>query len=168
VSELYEQHTTDTGQAFTPEAKVAAFELTRGQPWLVNALARQTVEQEIPDRSVPIEKHHIETAKEALIQRRDTHLDSLIDRLREPRVRRVLEPILAGGLFPPDVLDDDVQFVKDLGLVASGPAGMEIANPIYREVILRAGARSRHPDSLRQPHLGGSPAGPVLFRGGRA
>lgn len=38
-------------------------------------------------------------------------------------------------LLAPDVLDDDVQFVKDLGLVASGPAGLEIANPIYREVI---------------------------------
>ena len=43
------------------------------------------------------------------IERRDTHLDSLIDRLREPRVRRILEPILAGELLAPDVLDDDVQ-----------------------------------------------------------
>jgi hypothetical protein len=38
----------------------------------------------------------------------------------------------------PDVLDDDVQFGKDLGLVTSGPAGLEIANPIYREIIPRA------------------------------
>jgi hypothetical protein len=138
VAELYEQHTADTGQVFTPEAKSFAYELTRGQPWLVNALARQAVEVLVPDRRLPIEVAHIDRAKEILIERRDTHLDSLIDRLREPRVRRILEPILTGEFLPPDLLDDDVQFVKDLGLVASGPTGLEIANPIYREVIPRA------------------------------
>ena len=135
IAELYDQHTEETGQAFAPEAKNLAWELTRGQPWLVNALARQALEKEDTDRSVPIEASHLQKAKEALIGRRDTHLDSLTDRLREPRVRRVLEPILTGELLPPDLPDDDVQFVKDLGLVASGPAGLEIANPIYREVI---------------------------------
>ncbi|MEO0372946.1 MAG: transglycosylase domain-containing protein, partial [Pseudomonadota bacterium] len=33
--------TTDTGQVFTPAAIQRAYELTQGQPWLVNALARQ-------------------------------------------------------------------------------------------------------------------------------
>jgi hypothetical protein len=31
--------------------------------------------------------------------------------------------------------EDDIDFVKDLGLVTVGPAGLGIANPIYREVI---------------------------------
>jgi len=90
VAELYGQHTADTGQPFTPEACALAFELTRGQPWLVNALARQAVEKLVPDRTVPIDARVIEAAKESLILRRDTHLDSLIGRLREPRVRRVI------------------------------------------------------------------------------
>lgn len=138
VSELYNQHTADTGQSFTPEAVALAFELTRGQPWLVNALARQAVEKLVPDRAVPIDADVIRAAKEALILRRDTHLDSLIERLREPRVRRVIEPILAGETLSPDVLDDDLRFARDLGLVVSGPQGLAIANPIYREVIPRA------------------------------
>lgn len=138
IAELYNQHTAETGQIFTPEAQALAWELTRGQPWLVNALARQAVEKENPDRSIPVEAAHIQRAKEVLIERRDAHLDSLAERLREPRVRRVLEPILTGELLPPDLPEDDVQFAKDLGLVASGPAGLEIANPIYREVIPRA------------------------------
>lgn len=137
LAELYDQHTAETAQAFTAEAKALAFHLTRGQPWLVNALARQAVEVLETDRSLPIEPSHVERAKEILIERRDTHLDSLIDRLREPRVRRVLEPILAGEYLAPDVLDDDIQFVEDLGLVARS-AGLEIANPIYREIIPRA------------------------------
>jgi hypothetical protein len=137
IGELYDQHTADTGQAFTAEAKALAWELTRGQPWLVNALARQAVETLVSDREQPIEPRHFDRAKEILIERRDTHIDSLVDRLREPRVRRIIEPILAGEMLSPDVLDDDIQFVEDLGLVARS-AGLEIANPIYREIIPRA------------------------------
>jgi type II secretory pathway predicted ATPase ExeA len=138
VTELYRQHTAETGQAFTSEAIDLAWELTRGQPWLVNALAAEVVDALVPERAMSVEPRHIERAKEILIERRDTHLDSLIDRLREPRVRRVIEPILVGNFFPPDLLDDDVQYVKDLGLVAAGPQGLDMANPIYREVIPRA------------------------------
>lgn len=138
VAELYGQHTAETGQAFTPEAVALSWELSRGQPWLVNALASEIVRKLVSDRSQPIEARHVERAKEILIERRDAHLDSLADRLREPRVRRILEPILAGHFLAPDLLDDDIQFVKDLGLVTAGPAGLEIANPIYREVIPRA------------------------------
>ncbi|HBL26754.1 MAG TPA: polyketide biosynthesis operon protein CyrO [Acidobacteria bacterium] len=137
VAELYGQHTAETGQLFTEDAKALAYQLTRGQPWLVNALARQAVQVVETDRSLPIEAAHVERAKEILIERRDTHLDSLIDRLREPRVRRILEPILSGELLSPEVLDDDIQFVEDLGLIARS-AGLEIANPIYREIIPRA------------------------------
>jgi hypothetical protein len=138
VGELYAQHTAETGQSFAPEALALAWDLTRGQPWLVNALAREATEKLVTDRSVTVEARHVEQAKERLIERQDTHLDSLIDRLREPRVQRVLEPILAGSMLSPQLADDDVQFAKDLGLVASGSGGLEIANPIYREVIPRA------------------------------
>ena len=129
VSELYDQHTAETGQEFSPEARELAFELTGGHPWLVNALAREAVEKLVPDLARPVTAESITAAKEILIPRRDTHLDSLIDRLRESRVRRVIEPILAGELLPADVLDDDIQFVQDLGLVVSGPQGLQIANP---------------------------------------
>jgi hypothetical protein len=138
VAELYAQHTAETGQNFTPEATALAFEVTGGQPWLVNALARQAVNEVVPDRALSIEARHVERAKELLIQRRDTHLDSLLKRLREVRVRRILEPILAGEILTPEVLQDDVQFVQDLGLVVAGPQGLAIANPIYREIIPRA------------------------------
>ncbi|MEO1389814.1 MAG: ATP-binding protein [Cyanobacteria bacterium J06634_6] len=141
VTELYGQHTSDTGQRFTQEAIAAAFSLTEGQPWLVNALAKEAVEEIIDDESVTIERWHIHAAKECLIQRRDTHLDSLAERLREPRVRAVIEPMLAGqelGLVP----EDDRQFLIDLGLLNRDSAGkLTIANPIYREVLPRVLSR---------------------------
>ena len=126
VAELYAQHTSDTGQAFEPDAVELAFELTQGQPWLVNALARQCVEVIVPDRKRPVTAANVQRARELLIERQDTHLDSLAERLREERVRRVIEPILAGGLLP-DLQSDDVRYVNDLGLTRGDAGAIAIA-----------------------------------------
>ncbi len=137
VVELYQQHTDDTGQAFTPEALDLAYQLTLGQPWLVNALARQCVEVIEIDRTIAITPGHIEQAKEILIRRQDTHLDSLAERLREDRVKAIIQPMLAGQELG-NVPNDDIQFVLDLGLCRMDPlGGIAIANPIYREVLPR-------------------------------
>ncbi|MGH9798936.1 MAG: ATP-binding protein, partial [Blastocatellia bacterium] len=137
VAMLYGQHTTETGQAFTDEAVALAFELTQGQPYMVNALAKVAVEELQPDIGQPITIAEIEQAKEILIQRRETHLNSLAARLREERVRRVIEPILVGDELV-EIPEDDRRFALDLGLVRIVNGGhVEIANPIYREVIPR-------------------------------
>lgn len=137
VASLYRQHTDDTGQVFTSEAIQRAFDLTQGQPWLVNALARQMVEVLAADPLVALTLEHVEQAKEILIQRQDTHLDSLAERLRELRVRAIIEPMLAGQELG-EVSNEDIQFVLDLGLCVMSPqGGLVIANPIYREVLPR-------------------------------
>jgi hypothetical protein len=136
VAELYGQHTAETGQEFTPAAVARAVELTAGQPWLVNALAREILEEIAVPVSEPVTVERLEEAKERLILARATHLDSLAARLAEPRVRRVLEPVLAGTLALLDPYDDDLSYVRDLGLVAPTDP-VRIANPIYHEVIPR-------------------------------
>ena len=135
VAELLGQHTGDTGQEFESPAIDRVHDLTDGQPWLVNALARQLVEHVVPDRATCIEVADVERAKGIVIERQDTHLDSLAERLREDRVRRVLEPILASQV-PADLAPDDIRYSIDLGLVReNATGGLEIGNPIYREVI---------------------------------
>jgi hypothetical protein len=147
VASLYGQHTADTGQVFTPAAIQRVYEITQGQPWLVNALARQMVEVVVPDRSLPLEVHHVDEAKEILIRRQDTHLDSLAERLKEPRVRSIMAPLLAGQILG-DISAEDRQYVLDLGLLRRDPAGgLVIANPIYREVMPRVLAQGSQ-DSL--------------------
>ena len=140
VVTLLQEHTTETGQVFTPEALDQVWALTQGQPWLVNALAYQACFRlpEGRDRSQPITAVLIDQAKERLIINRVTHLDQLADKLREERVRRVIEPMLAGNALG-GVPEDDIQYLIDLGLcrMASGQ-GLTIANPIYREVLPRA------------------------------
>ncbi len=137
VRELYHQHTSDTGQVFTPHAVNLAFDLTQGQPWLVNAIAKEIVEELVEDPTIAITPDHIDQAKEILIRRQDTHLDSLAERLRENRVKAIIEPMLAGQELG-NVPNDDIRFVLDLGLCRMDPlGGITIANPIYREVLPR-------------------------------
>ena len=132
---LHFQHTEETGQEFRPDALARAWEVTQGQPWLVNALAREIIDEMGTDHE-PIGREHVEAAKERLILARATHLDSLVARLQEPRVRRVIEPIISGeSVDREETYDDDVLFCRDLGLVSGRP--LRVANPIYREVIVR-------------------------------
>ncbi|QSB14238.1 ATP-binding protein [Natronosporangium hydrolyticum] len=134
---LYAQHTAETGQVFHKEALVRAWAYTAGQPWLVNALAREVIREMRVPVAEPITAAHIDTAKERLILARATHLDSLVARLYEPRVRRIIAPLIAGDpLIPDPAFDDDLTYVRDLGLVAPGMP-VRVANPIYREVIVR-------------------------------
>ena len=137
IRALYAQHTEDTGQEFEPAALEAVWEQTQGQPWLVNALADEACfENEAGrDRSRPITAENILEAREALILRRDTHLDQLAARLREDRVRRVIEPLLVGASVD-DSTAEDTDYVRDLGLIARDDP-VRMANPIYREVVPR-------------------------------
>jgi hypothetical protein len=138
VEQLYTQHTTETGQSFTPEAIERAWQLTLGQPWLVNALAYEVCFESKTgrERSVPITEAILEPAKENLVMRRETHLDQLADKLKEERVRRVIEPLLTSETDPSFIALDDVEYVEDLGLIRSTP-NLALANPIYQEVIPR-------------------------------
>ena len=137
VCDLYLQHTRLTGQKFDADAIDYAFEVTQGQPWLVNALAYQACFKDVQDRSKPITKNIIENAKETLILRQDTHLDVLIDKLREPRIRKILDTIINSGTQLPACDDDDVKYAVDLGLIKVTSKDMKIANPIYQEILPR-------------------------------
>ena len=134
------QHTKETGQVFEDEALAAIWHLTCGQPWLVNALAYEVCFklEEGKDRKNPITSLMVEEAKERLIQRRETHLDQLVDKLKEERVRGVIGPILEGTRIEDVVSEDDIGYVMDLGLITRRSGGLVIANPIYQEIIPRA------------------------------
>ncbi|MDR1312126.1 MAG: hypothetical protein LBQ12_00140 [Deltaproteobacteria bacterium] len=85
----------------------------------------------------------VDLAARSLILRNDTHFNSLTERLREPRTRRVIEPIIIGaGVFPNDISEDDVKFAVDLGLLKKEDpydgSSLMVSNPIYGELIVRA------------------------------
>ena len=138
VRALYAQHTEATGQQFAPGVLDAVMDWTDGQPWLVNAIARECVEK-IHDFRYDelITAADVETAKETIIRRRDTHVDSLMERLREPRVRRVVEPVICGGGRIVSSNSEDWRFVVDLGLLREDRGVLVPANRMYSEIIGR-------------------------------
>lgn len=164
VYALYAQHTEETGQPFTEAALARAYDYTRGQPWLVNALAAEIVDQIRVEPPDPITADHVDEAKERLILARATHLDSLVARLGETRVRRVVEPLIAGDAVETDsTFNEDVAYLSDLGLVAPGWP-VTIANPIYREVIVRVLGAYAEAQVVADPRSFVLPDGRLDFR----
>ena len=156
IRTLYEQHTADTGQVFEEDVYPIVWRATEGQPWLVNAMARTATwdMRENRDRTVRITADIMYHAMEQLIYKRETHIDSLADKLKEERVHRVIAPIIAGEDAETVALsqnDDDVQYCVDLGLVTRQPK-LRIANEIYLEVIPRQLTKNRQDTLLEQPN----------------
>jgi hypothetical protein len=138
--ELLLQHTHQTGQIFDELIFPKLWSDTKGQPWLVNALAHQMTWEmrELRDRTKFISFTHYMIAREELIQSRATHLDQLTDKLREERVYNVIAPIVSTTGITYNLNPNDTLYVEDLGLIKRySNQKIEIANDIYKEVIPR-------------------------------
>ena len=139
VKALLAEHTKTTEQVFESAAVDKVWHLSQGQPWLVNALAFEVTRKfkdYWKDRTKPITELTIDRAKEAIVGRRDTHIDQLADKLREERVRAVVEPMLACKGWQ-EFNEDSLQYCIDLGLVSLKHGLPAIANPIYAELLPR-------------------------------
>ena len=109
IAELYSQHTAATGQVFEKDAVGFIFEQAQGQPWLVNAIAREAVEKICKsDYSAAITQDMAKQAIQNIILARGTHFDSLMERLKEERVRNVIQPLLLGDNLAVDRISDDI------------------------------------------------------------
>ena len=138
--ELWLQHTQATGQEFEEKIWDKLWSDTKGQPWLVNALAYQLTweNKELRDRTIPITYNHYMVAREELIQSRATHLDQLTDKLKEDRVYNIIVPLVANSDPEHQFNPNDTLYVEDLGLIKRySNQKIEIANDIYKEVIPR-------------------------------
>jgi type II secretory pathway predicted ATPase ExeA len=146
VKELYGQHTKATGQVFEEEAIQRAWYWSEGQPWLVNALAFEAVDKILSNNyETVITASHMDEAAGNLIKGRSIHIDSLLARLDEPRMQRIIEPILAitskssvGPHFFKTVVpqDYDLNYFLYLGIVKKN-GHLRPSNPIYASAIAR-------------------------------
>ena len=138
VRKLFAQRTEETGQQITDEALEYVWEQSQGQPWIVNSLfERVTMRILKRDNYSTVTREHIEQAREQMILARETHLDSLVVRLREPAIRAMMETLFSGSVNPELADSDAFRICMDLGLVRLERGVPSIANPIYREVLAR-------------------------------
>jgi hypothetical protein len=139
IRALYGQHSAATGQQFDDSAMDRAWDWTEGQPWLVNALADQIVSVQLKnDYRETITGDHFDQAAETLVKGRSTHVGSLMERLSEPRVIRVMDAVFAGNDLTIPVDSDDRRFCLDLGLLYENEdRTLRPANRIYGEAMSR-------------------------------
>ncbi|MBK8042153.1 MAG: ATP-binding protein [Haliscomenobacter sp.] len=137
VRALLDQHTQDTRQVFSAAVFERLYAYSCGQPWLTNALANEIVAEILKnDYTRAITAEIVDIAKERLIEQRQTHLDSLTDKINDPRVRPIVLSIINGEAPDFDDYNDAVRYCRDLGIITSGNP-VQFANPIYREIITR-------------------------------
>jgi len=63
------------------------------------------------------------------------HIDSLAARLKDPRIKKIVEPILIGAIDSTMAESEDFRFCIDLGLVSLIDGTPSISNPIYTEAF---------------------------------
>jgi hypothetical protein len=150
IIKLYRQHTDEAGQVFEEDAIELVWEQTQGQPWLVNAIANQVIVEILQsDYTKPVTAKLVKEAIQHIILNRPTHIDSLLERLKEDRVRTIIEPMILGEGFI-DKESDDFLYTKDLGLIRVVNTRIMPANPIYAEVIIRK-LSSKVQEELKNP-----------------
>ena len=138
VKDLYLQHTAETGQKFAADAIEYAFEQTQGQPWLANALAYEACFRDVKDRSQSITRDILIRARETVIERQDIHLDVIIHKLEEPRIRNIVDRVISGVSESKPIPKADRLYAIDMGILCvNEDRVLDIANPIYREIIPR-------------------------------
>lgn len=132
VERLYAQHTAATGQVFESGALDLVWEYTQGQPWLVNALARECVEKiHNGDDSSPITAKDVATAKETIIRRDPIHLFYLFDMMKNPRIEPFFRDAISGKALNSETDVEAFNFFKALGLFCKDGTKWFFSNPIY-------------------------------------
>jgi hypothetical protein len=101
------------------------------------------------DYTKPVTAELVNQAIQTIILNRPTHIDSLLERLNEDRVRKIIEPMILGD-GDIDKQSDDFQYTKDLGLICVENSRVKPSNPIYAEVIIRK-LSFRVQDELQDP-----------------
>ena len=88
------------------------------------------------DRTKAITHEDYKAGRERLIYSCQTHLDQLADKLREPRVHKVIAALLSTEESLIHILKDDLDYVEDIGLIQRHPY-VHVSNRIYQEIIPR-------------------------------
>ena len=120
-----------------------AYEISCGQPWIVNAIADECVCEIHKTDLEPVTLDDVNAAREALVRRRDMHFDSLLERLKEPRVRQVVEPVILGEEKGMILIFDDYLYVQDLGILKDAGGTLVPSNPIYAEILEQSLGKSK-------------------------
>jgi hypothetical protein len=134
IAALYGQNTDETGRIFTPKAVEFAWAETGGHPWLVNALARQSLAELASKPQESVTREVLERAAKWVLT---GHLPSILrSYLQAPRLHKLVRAIAKGEPFY-DAELKDFRFAEELGFFRYREyQNVVIDNPIYRRLAI--------------------------------
>ena len=132
IAALYAQHTAETGQRFADGVVEAVWRWTRGQPWLVNAIANDCVAKIHGNRfDETITVEDVEAAKEAIIRKNSVHLDYLFDMANSQWIKPFVDAGFQGKLDVEQRNEKAYKVLSGLGLFRDVDGMLEFTNPLY-------------------------------------
>ncbi|MDM8545426.1 AAA family ATPase [Candidatus Venteria ishoeyi] len=140
VGLLLEQHSEETGQVFNEDIQYHLYQLTNGQPWLINALANILVELSRVNSADPplyheIDLNMVKQAKIELLQHNAIHLENLFKKLKEPKFKLIIEAILTGGIPDFNHFRDALNYAYSFGIVTRHTP-ITFSTPIYQYAFI--------------------------------
>jgi len=140
--ELINQYIEETGQKFPPEIIEKIHFETSGHPFLVNRLCAILIEDVVRAETRPITHKDLQSALDRLLEEHNTNFDTL--RNNAEKYEKEVQPILFTDRFIEyNPYDRTYEKLIMYGLIKKGEeANTEIANPIYKKVLLKTFAPS--------------------------
>ena len=132
VFELLGQHEIETGQKFAEEVKAKIYEITAGQPGLVNGFAYQLVERNV-GKDLITEDEYYQVEDWYLYQAIDKNIENIVSMAK--RYRALMEELLfTEKEIKFDLGKEDLRFLSTQGVIKRSNTGsVEFWVPLYRK-----------------------------------
>lgn len=134
---LLEMHETETGQLFEPKVKEKIYEITAGQPGLVNGFANQLVTR-YPDEKILNYAQYLEVEHWYLNVAIDKNVSNIINKAKDfrPLVERLL---FTEADIPFDIDREAIKILHTNGIIREGKDRMiAFWVPLYRKRLYKA------------------------------
>ncbi len=137
VTELLTMHETETGQVFEQNVKDKIFEITAGQPGLVNGFAYQLVEKNKGQEVIDYDDY-LKVEKWFLSEAIDKNVENIKNKAKQ--YRKFIEALLFTAKEIPFEIDkEEIKFLYANGLIQkSENDNIEFRVPLYKKKLYKA------------------------------
>lgn len=144
ICSLCDAHNAETGQFVDDEAKLKIWDLTEGQPFLVNAILGEALDFVLHGETAkPVTGQVVAEAALGVARSRPAHLVRLMSFLKDPGVLKAVGEVLSGVSAKRPLFDEGTNLALDLGLLSlDGDDYLRPANRFVKDLAL--GALTEH------------------------
>lgn len=137
VFELLAQHETETGQLFSPAVKDKLFDITQGQPGLVNGFAYQLVDR-WPEKEIIEMPEYYEVEDWYLYEAIDKNIENIVNKAKQ--YRNLVEDLLFREKeIRFDTTMPSIRFLHTQGVIQKGANNnIEFWVPLYKKKLYKA------------------------------